>query len=190
MPRRSWNNFGVCMDEGPGWPGFIRGSATSAISVRIHRGSGRSTSFKRPGRKYGLNNERGTRSSYVQATLNPLRLIPARCSSKLLGRYPDARSTFRRRGRFKWLQREKHIVIPLSLGRVLVDFSFHRRFRLLFRTSTSVSFADHEGKLDRINFRFLQIHPSWINLSLPDRILLTLEQIAFERFLGRTGRSN
>lgn len=52
------------------------------------------------------------RNEAETATLNPLRLIPMRCSSKLPARYPDAGLHTETEGGSKWLQRVEHIVLP------------------------------------------------------------------------------
>lgn len=50
--------------------------------------------------------------------MNPLRLIPMRCSSKLPARYPDAGlHAGEEKGGLKWLQRVEHIVLSPSASR-------------------------------------------------------------------------
>lgn len=79
-----------------------------------------------------------------EATLNPLRLIPMRCSSKLPARYPDAglhiggRDRNGGKGGLKRLQRAEHIV--LSLSRI-----YNSRPGILFFEILSPLATDHES---------------------------------------------
>ena len=85
-----------------------------------------------------------------EATLNPLRLIPMRCSSKLPARYPDAglhiggRDRNGGKGGLKRLQRAEHIV--LSLSRI-----YNSRPGILFYVILLASSVGNRSQVNSIN---------------------------------------